>query len=141
MFSSARLSGTAAVLTGTFRTERDGPHASGLPTSSQANIRPVVAILVVDGLRPDLIDPTTTPTLWRLQREGSVYTDSHSAFPSVTRVNGASLATGAYPARHGVVGNTMYVPALSPTPLSAGEWQNLARMGDASPGGRLLTVQ
>ncbi len=130
-----------AVLAGAIPPEQDGAHASTLRTSAQTMARPVVVILVVDGLRPDLIEPATTPTLWRLQQEGSVYTDSHSVFPSVTRVNGASLSTGSYPARHGVVGNTMYVPALSPTPLSAGEWQNLARIADASPDGRLLTVR
>lgn len=108
--------------------------------TAQEAPRPMVAVLIVDGLRPDLITPETTPTLWRLQREGNVYLDSHSAFPSVTRVNGASLSTGAYPARHGLVGNTMYVPSVAAQPLSAGEWQNLARIGDASPDRRLLTV-
>lgn len=101
---------------------------------------PLVAVFVVDGLRPDSIDPEVTPTLWRLQHEGAVYTDSHAVFPTVTRVNGSSLSTGTYPNRHGLVGNTMYLPAASPTPFSAGEWKNLVRLAEVSPDTRLLTV-
>lgn len=117
------------------------PVLSGRAQNQPPVPRPFVAILIVDGLRPDLVTPGTTPTLWRLQREGNVYLDSHSVFPSVTRVNGASLSTGAYPARHGLVGNTMYVPSVAPQPLSAGEWENLARIADAAPDRRLLTAQ
>jgi arylsulfatase A-like enzyme len=101
---------------------------------------PIVAVFVVDGLRPDSIDPAVTPTLWRLQHEGVWYPESHAAFPTVTRVNGASLATGAYPSRHGLVGNTMYVPDADPAPFSAGEWRNLTKLAEASPDKRLLTA-
>lgn len=113
--------------------------AAGLRAQAPA-ASPVVAVFIVDGLRPDSIDPAVTPTLSRLQREGVFYAESHAAFPTVTRVNGASLATGAYPSRHGLVGNTMYVPEAAPAPFSAGEWRNLVKLAAASPGGRLLTA-
>lgn len=100
----------------------------------------LVAVFVIDGLRPDSIDRVLTPTLWRLQQEGVFYPESHAVFPTVTRVNGASLATGAYPNRHGLVGNTMYVPAADPEPFSAGEWRNLTKLAEVSPSGRLLSV-
>jgi predicted AlkP superfamily pyrophosphatase or phosphodiesterase len=106
----------------------------------QAPPSPIVAVFVIDGLRPDSIDPAVTPTLARLQREGVVYVDSHAVFPTVTRVNGASLSTGTYPSRHGLVGNTMYVPAVDPAPFSAAEWRNLAKLADVSRDGRLLTT-
>jgi arylsulfatase A-like enzyme len=113
---------------------------AALVTFAQAPAAPIVAVFVVDGLRPDSIDAAVTPTLARLQREGVVYTDSHAAFPTVTRVNGATLSTGTYPNRHGLVGNTMYVPAVDPAPFSAAEWRNLVKLADASKDGRLLDV-
>ena len=69
----------------------------------------LIAIFVVDGLRPDSINPADTPTIARLRTEGVDYVNSHSVFPTSTRVNAASLITGAYPARHGIVGNSMFV--------------------------------
>ena len=54
-----------------------------------------VIVFVVDGLRPDAITADHTPTLWRLRREGVDFANSHAVFPTVTRVNAATLATGA----------------------------------------------
>ncbi len=66
------------------------------------------AVLVVcDGLRTDLITPEVSPTLWELRRTAARYVEYHSLFPSATTVVSASLATGCYPARHGLVGKTM----------------------------------
>ena len=66
------------------------------------------------------------------------YTRSHAAFPTVTRVNGGTLVTGMWPARHGLVSNTMYVPAVDPVkPFSTGEWKELIKLRDAT-GGRVL---
>jgi len=73
--------------------------------------RRLVIVFVVDGLRPDSITPEDTPTLFRLRAEGVDFTDSHAVFPTVTRVNAASLATGTQPGTHGILGNQMYVPA------------------------------
>ena len=69
----------------------------------------LIAIFVVDGLRPDSINRVDTPTIDRLRNEGVDYVNSHSVFPTSTRVNAATLATGTYPARHGIVGNSMFV--------------------------------
>ncbi|MGH2602973.1 MAG: alkaline phosphatase family protein, partial [Dehalococcoidia bacterium] len=95
-------------------------------------------IMIWDGLRPDLITEQTTPTLHRLAGEGVRFRDSHAVFPTVTRCNSASIATGALPASHGLPGNTFYASALDPTQaLSAGDavhLQGLARLR----GGRLF---
>jgi arylsulfatase A-like enzyme len=100
----------------------------------------LVLLLVVDGLRPDAITPEDTPALWRLRGEGVVFADSHAVFPTVTRVNAATLVTGAQPATHGIVGNEMYVPAVDPVrAFSTQDHRSLARLDEVS-GGRLLRV-
>lgn len=101
---------------------------------------PLVVIAVFDGLRPDSVNAEDMPTLFRLRREGVSYRTSHSTFPTVTRVNGATMSTGTYPQRHGLVSNSMFVPAVNPAaPFSTGEWDQLAKLRDASHGRLLFT--
>src|SRR5499427_3764592 len=71
-------------------------------------------VLVLDGLRPDAITPTEMPNLWRLRQEGVNFTNSHSVFPTVTRVNATAIGTGTWPGHNGVVGNSQYVRAVDP---------------------------
>jgi arylsulfatase A-like enzyme len=97
-------------------------------------------VLVVDGLRPDAITADDAPALARLRAEGVDFVDSHSVFPTVTRVNAATLVTGAQPATHGIVGNEMYVPAVEPgRAFSTQDHRRLVRLDDAT-GGRLTLV-
>ena len=92
----------------------------------------LIAIFVVDGLRPDSINPADTPTIHRLRGEGVDYANSHSVFPTSTRVNAATLVTGAYPARHGIVGNSMFVAGVNPlAPFDTGDYRQLIRLEDA----------
>ena len=62
-------------------------------------------IVAFDGLRPDMVNDDLTPNLAALCRTGSHCTDSRAVFPTLTRVNQASLITGCHPARHGMVAN------------------------------------
>ena len=90
-------------------------------------------VFVVDGLRPDAIDPQDTPTLHRLRADGVSFAAGHAAFPTVTRVNAATLATGAQPGTHGILGNTMYVPAVnSRRAFSNDDWRNLVKLDEAT---------
>jgi predicted AlkP superfamily pyrophosphatase or phosphodiesterase len=105
---------------------------------AQPGTAPLVVIAIFDGLRPDIVSTEHTPTIARLKKEGVHYTSSHAAFPTVTRVNGGTLVTGMWPGRHGLVSNTMYVPAVDPLkPFSTGEWKELLKLRDAT-GGRVL---
>jgi predicted AlkP superfamily pyrophosphatase or phosphodiesterase len=72
-------------------------------------------IVVVDGLRPDYVTREAMPRLTRLGERGIVFTAHHSVVPTVTRVNGSSLVTGAYPETHGLLGNAIYIPSANPT--------------------------
>lgn len=97
-------------------------------------------VFVLDGMRPDLIDSTATPQLFRLREEGVSFSNGHAVFPTVTRVNSPSIATGMYPERAGIVGNAIYVPELDPvTQVNTGDW-NVLRELDRVTGGQLLLV-
>ena len=54
-------------------------------------------LIVLDGLRPDYVTPALMPNLHALGERGVVFTDHHAVYPTVTRVNAASISTGAYP--------------------------------------------
>ena len=96
-------------------------------------------VIVVDGLRPDYVTPALMPRLARLGRRGIVFTAHHSAFPTVTRVNASSMATGVYPESHGLLGNTVYIPAVNATRgLDTGSRENLEAIARAD--GPLLTA-
>lgn len=67
-------------------------------------------LIVFDGLRPDMVRPDTTPHLARFAAEGMRFAHARSVFPSETRVCTATIATGCYPGRHGLVANRMAHP-------------------------------
>ncbi len=62
--------------------------------------KPVV-LVVIDGLTPSMLEATGTPALRFLLEHGS-YRRALSAFPSLTPVCLASIATGAHPDVHGI---------------------------------------
>jgi hypothetical protein len=64
-------------------------------------------IVTVDGLRKDMITPERTPHLCRLAHRAEWIANYRTVFPSCTRVVSASLATGCFPARHGLQGNSV----------------------------------
>ena len=63
-------------------------------------------IIVLDGLRRDLLGEAHTPNLVRLAPHAANFNAHRSVFPSATRVASSSLATGCLPMRHGLQGNS-----------------------------------
>jgi arylsulfatase A-like enzyme len=99
----------------------------------------VQVVIVVDGLRPDAVTPEQMPRLAALGRRGIVFNAHHSVFPTVTRVNASSMATGVYPETHGLLGNTIYIPAVNAARgLDTGSRETLESVARAT--GRLLTA-
>ena len=100
----------------------------------------MILVIVWDGLRPDMVTPEQTPYLYATSQRGAFCQASHAAFPTATRINASTLATGCYPARHGIVDNELYIPAVDPTKAtSCADWEALQRMAHAE-GGPLLTA-
>lgn len=96
-------------------------------------------VIVVDGLRPDYLTREIMPNLVALGEGGVIAEAHHAVFPTVTRVNATSLATGAYPGSHGILQNTIHLPAVSPQPIDTGEAPALLA-AEAALGGRLVTA-
>jgi arylsulfatase A-like enzyme len=100
----------------------------------------MILLIVWDGLRPDMITAERTPFLRSMAEQGVFCQASHAAFPTSTRVNSASLTTGCYPGRHGIVDNGRYLPALDPQEaLDFADWRHLRAMADLEQS-RLLTA-
>ncbi|WGS19133.1 MULTISPECIES: alkaline phosphatase family protein [unclassified Bradyrhizobium] len=99
-----------------------------------------VLIVLFDGLRPDLVKPSLTPNLVRLQRRGAMLARQRTVYPSETRIALTSLVTGTTPDRHGIVGNE-YLDRLSPTPryVDTGDARLIEDL-DAAGGGHLFGV-
>ena len=64
-------------------------------------------LVVLDGLRRDMVGPETTPELHRFAAAATRFATHRSVFPSATRVVSACFATGCLPARHGLQGNSV----------------------------------
>lgn len=73
-----------------------------------------VLIIIFDALRPEFVTPELMPNLTRFANDGVRYTDSHSTFPTETRVNQSAVITGCYPTRHGLVANKFIDPVAAP---------------------------
>ncbi len=114
--------------------------AARFTRQSQASAR-LILIVVMDGLRPDSINREDTPTLFRLRQEGVSYINSHSVFPTVTRVNAAVISTGHYPDANGLVSNSMFVPGVNPNrPFNTSDYRQLLKLRDVTEG-RLLFME
>lgn len=72
-----------------------------------------IIVAVFDGLRPDLVRPDLMPRLSAFAGAGTWFREARSVFPSMTRVATTSIATGAPPAVHGIVGNAFFDPAIA----------------------------
>src|SRR5215210_7737295 len=59
------------------------------------------------------------PTLRRLMQTGASSLEVVAVYPSVTYPVHTTIATGALPARHGIVGNELFIPLGAP---QCGEW-------------------
>jgi len=83
----------------------------GRVNSPQQEKKPYVIFISADGFRYDLADKYHATHLQALRAKGVAAVSMTPAFPSVTFPNHYSLATGLYPAHHGLVDNTFYDPA------------------------------
>ncbi len=67
-------------------------------------------VLVLDGLRADLVGDTRFPNLAALQRDSAHTLDAITVLPSVTAAAMTSLLSGVGPSRHGITDDRFRVP-------------------------------
>ena len=73
-----------------------------------------VLIFVFDGLQPSQVTHDLMPNLADFVPKGVTFANHHSVFPTVTRINAASMVTGLHPGGHGIAGNTMVFRDFDP---------------------------
>jgi arylsulfatase A-like enzyme len=91
-------------------------------------------------MRPDFVTERNSPALWKLAREGVTFTKHHSVYPTATNVNGAALATGAYPNRNSLLANREYRPQIDPTTSFENGDPTVIKKGDEVTGGKYLAL-
>ena len=74
--------------------------------------KPYVILISADGFRYDYMEKYNAQNLQRLSSGGVRAQSMIPAFPSLTFPNHYTLATGLYPAHHGLVDNTFFDPSL-----------------------------
>src|SRR5882724_2263274 len=95
-----------------------------------------VVLVVWDGMRPDFVNPTNTPTLCELAQRGVFFARHHPVYVSSTEVNGTALATGDYPEHSRVIGNREFRPDIDP--IDSFGTESLAAMRKADGQGGYL---
>ncbi|TDE13668.1 alkaline phosphatase family protein [Dyadobacter psychrotolerans] len=97
-------------------------------------------IVFFDGLRPDYITREQMPNLFAFRQDASFGSQHHSVFPTVTRVNSASYATGSYPGTHGILGNTVYFPEVNKNKAIGTGYGDLNKASEVIAGPLLTAV-
>ncbi|MGY6547334.1 alkaline phosphatase family protein [Arthrospiribacter ruber] len=96
-------------------------------------------VIIVDALRFDYVNQENTPNIFSLKENGVSGIHHHSTFPTVTRVNTTTYATGAYPKTHGILGNSIYLPEVDKSKgLNTGDARTMM-LADSVMGGKLIT--
>jgi len=99
-----------------------------------------VVIVVWDGMRPDFVTEEATPTLCRLAKQGVTFRNHHAAYPSMTEVNGTTLATGVYPGESSILANKEFRPAINASNAIRTEELSVVRKGDGISDGHYLNT-
>ena len=97
-----------------------------------------VVMVVWDGMRPDFVTESNTPTLYQLARDGVFFQNHHAVYLSSTEVNATAMATGSYPNRNGILGNREYRPNIDPLKRIEVQSLEVVRKGDEVTGNHYL---
>ena len=101
------------------RPARDSfPQGSGGINAVHQQDKPYLILVSIDAFRWDYMDRYPTPNLDRIANAGSRAERLLPVFPTLTFPNHYSIATGLYPAKHGIVANTFPDPA-------SGRWYSM----------------
>ncbi len=73
-----------------------------------------ILIVAFDGLQPAQVTPDLMPNLAEFVAEGVAFDNHHPVYPSVTRINAASMVTGLHPGAHGIAANMLVMRDYDP---------------------------
>jgi predicted AlkP superfamily pyrophosphatase or phosphodiesterase len=79
-------------------------------TSNKLSKHPKVLVVSFDGFRYDYMQKTATPNLQAIKAEGVSVPWMRAQFPTKTFPNHQTMATGLYPASHGITDNVVWDP-------------------------------
>jgi predicted AlkP superfamily pyrophosphatase or phosphodiesterase len=95
-----------------------------------------VLLVVIDAATPHVVCPAIRtgrlPILQRLAEAGGMHESSVSIFPSITPAATSSIATGAYPAEHGIAGASWFDTARNEIAYYGDDFWVIAREGFGS---------
>lgn len=118
------LSRIVAALLGVLLLYTSGAPLAFSQSDSRSDVR-LALVIVVDQMRPDYLsrfDSVFTGGFARLAHEGFVFTNAHHDHAHTeTGVGHATIATGAFPLHHGIVGNNWYDAATGKSVYCAGD--------------------
>ena len=97
-----------------------------------------VLIVAFDGLQPSQVRADLTPNLFNFAQGGVTFARNHPVFPTVTRINVASLVTGRHPGAHGLAGNTVVIRDYDPNNIVEAMEPVLTRVAEET--GEVLLV-
>lgn len=100
-----------------------------------------VIVCVFDGLRPDFVTPEQMPNLSRFAGQSTWFREARSVFPSMTRVATTSIATGAPPRVHGVMGNAFLFPEVTREHVLDTSRADDIALAEAKTGGRFVEAE
>ena len=89
-----------------------------------------VLIVAFDGLQPSQVRADLAPNLSAFAAGGVTFARNHPVFPTVTRINVASLVTGRHPGGHGLAGNTVVMRDYDPNNTLEAMEPQLARVAE-----------
>ena len=95
-----------------------------------------VVIVAFDGLQPAQVKQELMPNLAQFVAQGVTFANHHAVFPTVTRINAASMVTGMHPGRHGLTANTLVVRDFDPYLAFSALEPSLAQLAEKT--GRVL---
>ena len=102
---TAALTGANALATDHHGGRNFPAGSGGINAPYQLN-KPYVIMISIDGFRWDYMDIHRAPSISRLAKEGVQAEHLIPVFPTLTFPNHYSIATGLYPAHHGLMANT-----------------------------------
>jgi len=95
-----------------------------------------VLLVVIDAATPHAVCPAIRtgrlPVLQQLAERGAMHESSSSIFPSITPAATSSIATGAYPAEHGIAGASWFDTARQEVAYYGDDFWVIAREGIGS---------